>query len=660
MQPIRILVVEDENIVAKDLQTRLQRLGYAVPAIVATGEDAIQRAAELHPDLILMDIVLKGEMDGIQAAAEIFARFGTPVIFLTAYGDEDYVQRARDLQPLGYILKPFKERELHAVIQAGLYRRHIELQLKESEEKYRRIVETAQEGIWIVDAAGNTSFVNRKMAEMLGYSVEEMLGAPSRDLTDADGHAGLIAPAAPNEADGAEQREVKLRRKDGVNYLWALVAASPITDGGGNHTGTLAMVMDITDRKAADEQLRHARDALELRVQERTAALAKANEALQAVVVERKLMEKELEQASDRLKVWVAKLEQRNHEITLLNELGDLLQSCRAEPEAYEVIARFAQKLFPQVSGAINIISASRNYVESVAVWGVSSPQVFSPSDCWALRRGQAHVVNDLSIDPLCPLCHHLKTTTPVNYMCVPMAAQGEAIGVLHLSFESHTHHQTETDSALALAERKSLAIAMGEHIGLALANLNLRESLRNQAIHDLLTGLFNRRYMEETLERELRRAARRNAGVGTIMLDLDHFKNFNDAHGHAMGDRILHQVGVFLRQHARVEDIACRYGGEEFVVIMPETNLAVTVRRAEELRAGIRELSVQHLGEVLSGVTVSLGVAIFPEHGATAAEIIQSADAALYRAKHEGRDRVVVARPPSSVVDENSTPTKD
>ena len=643
MQSTRILVVEDENIVAKDLQNRLQRLGYQVPATVATGADAIRLAEEIRPDLILMDIVLKGAMDGIQAAAEILARFGTPVIFLSAYGDEDYVQRARDLQPLGYILKPFKERELHAVIQAGLHRRQIELKLKESEEKYRRIVETAQEGIWIVDAEEKTSFVNAKMAEMLDYGVEEMIGVAQSEFIVVGNESSRAAQSEPDDVRVGGLREIKFRRKNSNAYLWTLVSAQPITDGDGKYAGTLAMVMDITERKVAEDQLLHARDELELRVEERTAALAQANETLEALIVEHKHAQKELEETSKKLKVWVAELEQRNREITLLNEMGDLLQSCRDANEAYAVVARFTQELFPHASGGINVISASRNYVELTTTWGASPPQeqIYSPGDCWALRRGRVHIVGNASIDPV---CQHINSNTQSSYMCVPMAAQGEALGVLHLQFDSPMPSRSAQDRASVSTAQASLAIAMGEHIALALANLALRESLRHQAIHDPLTGLFNRRYMEEILERELHRAVRRKTTIGTIMLDIDRFKHFNDTHGHVTGDRLLHEIGVFLRKHSRGEDIACRYGGEEFIVILPETSLDVTLRRAEELRIGIRELHNQSGGNILSGVTISSGVAVFPEHGATGLELIQAADAALYRAKREGRDRVVAA----------------
>jgi diguanylate cyclase (GGDEF)-like protein/PAS domain S-box-containing protein len=643
MESTRILVVEDENIVALDLKNRLQNLGYEVPATAATGADAIRLAQETQPNLILMDIVLKGEMDGIQAASEILAHYGIPVIFLSAYGDESFVQRARDLQPLGYILKPFKERELHATIQAGLHRRQIELKLKESEERNRRIIETAQEGIWILDTDDRTVFVNARMAEMLGYSIQEMLGVDQRVFIDPSASNSLVSTSesAPDHQIG--QQIIKFCRKNPSQFLWALVSTNPITDGAGKFTGTLTMVMDITERKAAEDKLMHARDELEQRVQERTAELAQANQELQTLLIEHAHAKKELEATSKKLTIWVAELEQRNRESMLLNEMGDLLSSCRDAKEAYDVVTRFAQKLFPNVSGGISVISASRNYVEQISSWGSSPPQeqVFVPGDCWALRRGRVHSVNSNSIDPR---CQHVTPDSRIHHICVPMAAQGEALGVLHLQSDYIAADPASREPAVSPGSRISLAVAMGEHIALALANLALRESLRNQAIHDPLTGLFNRHYMEEILERELHRSIRQKSSVGTIMIDVDHFKIFNDTHGHVTGDRILRAIGHFLRTHSRTEDIACRYGGEEFIVILPETTLDVTIRRAEELRIGISELHNQGMGTNLPGVTASLGVASFPMHSLNIVDLIQSADAALYRAKREGRNRVAVA----------------
>jgi diguanylate cyclase (GGDEF)-like protein len=181
----------------------------------------------------------------------------------------------------------------------------------------------------------------------------------------------------------------------------------------------------------------------------------------------------------------------------------------------------------------------------------------------------------------------------------------------------------------------------------MALTNLKLREKLRTQSVRDPLTGLFNRRYMEETLERELRRAERKAVPVGIIMLDLDHFKTFNDSFGHLGGDALLRSVGEFVQARFRREDVVCRYGGDEFAIILPETSLEATGQRAEQLREEIKTLQVQYRGKPLSGITLSAGLAAFPEHGTALDNLMQSADTALYRAKIEGRDRVVTAHSP-------------
>ncbi len=167
---------------------------------------------------------------------------------------------------------------------------------------------------------------------------------------------------------------------------------------------------------------------------------------------------------------------------------------------------------------------------------------------------------------------------------------------------------------------------------------------LRDQSVRDHLTGLFNRRYLEETLERELARSARERRPLGLIMLDIDHFKDFNDALGHAAGDALLEALGALLRAHVRGSDVVCRYGGEEFLLVLPDASGAIAAQRAEQLRDDVSRMRVAHGDQDLGSVTVSLGVAVFPEHGPTGDAVLKAADAALYRAKDEGRDRVVVA----------------
>jgi diguanylate cyclase (GGDEF)-like protein len=180
--------------------------------------------------------------------------------------------------------------------------------------------------------------------------------------------------------------------------------------------------------------------------------------------------------------------------------------------------------------------------------------------------------------------------------------------------------------------------------VGLSIANIRLREALRTQSVRDALTGLYNRRYLEELLEREVRRAARATQSLGVLMIDLDHFKTFNDTYGHDAGDAVLRETGVSLTRGIRAEDFVCRFGGEEFVVILPTANLDAACARAERLRLKIKELTVMHQGRSMGMLTVSVGVAVFPEHGLSPKELMAGADAALYEAKRRGRDQVVVA----------------
>jgi len=167
---------------------------------------------------------------------------------------------------------------------------------------------------------------------------------------------------------------------------------------------------------------------------------------------------------------------------------------------------------------------------------------------------------------------------------------------------------------------------------------------LREQSVRDHLTGVFNRRYMEETLERELLRASRKQLPLGIIMLDVDEFKRFNDTYGHVAGDAILRALGNLLVEHVRGEDIPCRYGGDEFIIVLPDASREVTFKRAELLCEYAKQIHLQFEGQTLEAVTLSLGVAVFPEDGSTSAEIYKAVDTALYRAKREGRGRVAAA----------------
>lgn len=320
------------------------------------------------------------------------------------------------------------------------------------------------------------------------------------------------------------------------------------------------------------------------------------------------------------------------HTLRQFSNLGSMLQGCRSTEEAVAGMHDSLIRLLPGMAGSIQLTGAPQNLVEVAVSWGGwAGADLFAPDDCWALRRGQVHPLPG-AIDAF--RCRHLAGAGASEHLCVPLMAQGEMLGVLSLLGED----------ANATATR-SIAETAGEQMSLALANLKLQDILRTQSLRDPLTGLFNRRYLEASFERELLRAQRRHLPLSVLMLDLDHFKRFNDGHGHEAGDALLAQFGDLLARSVRQEDIVCRYGGEEFTVLLQESDAASARARAEAIRAAVRGLVVPHRSQTLGGITVSIGVATFPQDGATMEELLRSADGALYVAKRAGRDRVESAR---------------
>jgi diguanylate cyclase (GGDEF)-like protein len=352
-------------------------------------------------------------------------------------------------------------------------------------------------------------------------------------------------------------------------------------------------------------------------------------------------LNRRLEETHEKLNASLRASEQRTREAVRLTELMDALQSCQTVEEGYAIVGTTLPHILSTRSGSLCMTRASRDSVEVVASWGemCATDKIFMPEACWALRRGRTHVFDD----PHSPLrCSHIHKLPKCGYVCVPLAAQGETLGILYLEC------LPEVEDAFAEpAELGRQAAAAGERISLALANLRLREVLRTQSIRDPLTGLFNRRYMEETLSREIQRALRNKENLSLLMVDIDHFKRFNDTFGHQAGDALLREFGALLNQRTRGQDVACRFGGEEFAVILSGASLEAASKRAEFLCESARQLSVVHSGQILGKVSLSVGISGFPMHGPNVEELLRIADQALYRAKSEGRDRVVVAVQP-------------
>lgn len=466
--------------------------------------------------------------------------------------------------------------------------------MPESEDRYRELFENASDIIYTHDFEGKLLSVNRAVERIAGYTRAEALQMTLTEMV-APEYMSIIEKMMDPQVGGEIplSYELELIAKDHTRVALG-ISTRPIFRGG-KPVAVQGIARDITKRKKT---------------------------------------EAELQEANQKLEAWVNELEQRTREMTLLNDMGDILRACLTTEEAYSVIVRVAQQIFPVHVGSLYVIAPSRNLVEAAAVWGDSAlvERTFSPQDCWALRRGRTHWVESAHAGLI---CRHIHYPPPEGYMCIPMMAQSEALGVLHLM---------QPDGIKMTDTKQRMAITMSEHIAMALSNLRLHETLRSQSIRDPLTGLFNRRFMEESLELEIRRASRNQRPLGMIMIDLDHFKYFNDNFGHEAGDLLLKELGTLLKSNIRGEDIACRYGGEEFTLILPEGTGAVTRQRAEFFKEAIQRLDVHFRGHPLGKITASMGVAVFPDHGRTAKALIEAADKALYRSKSAGRDRVTLA----------------
>ena len=476
-------------------------------------------------------------------------------------------------------------------------------QCRQSEEEYHTILRTTLDGFWITDMEGRFLDANDAYCRMLEYSRAELLKMRIADVEAYESPAEIFGRIQILMERGSGRFEVHHRAKSGriltldlsINYL--------------REPGRFFVFgHDITKRKQTEQELRDAYDKL-----------------------------------NNSVKV----LGRHNSEITLLAEMNTMLQASFTIDEAHRVIGQYLPRLYPDDSGAFYVFNSSRNLAETIVTWGKNVPEEpnFTPEECWAVRLGRPYLSKNTP-DARAG-CNHGKNISGVLF-CVPMISQNEVSGVLALVFNPaepgpQGHPVGDPDENIRLEQKKHMAVNIAGHVGPALANLKLREKLRNLSIRDHLTGLFNRRYMEESLERELFRAQRKGTPVGIVMMDIDQFKDFNDHFGHDRGDSLMQLMGQFLRDNIRESDIACRYGGEEFTLIMPEASLESARQRAELLRESFKKLP--HQGQ--NGVTISLGVSAFPMHGQTAPEILKAADMALYRAKESGRDRVYAAPEP-------------
>lgn len=352
---------------------------------------------------------------------------------------------------------------------------------------------------------------------------------------------------------------------------------------------------------------------------------------------------KDLDNANQDLLITVGQLEQHNLEVTELNRFAERLQACRGLEETYVVVSEAMALLFPQTSGCLYMAQALGLIFEPVIQWGAYkfSASNLAQDDCLSFTNNRVLVSHG---GGHAGGCRHFDPAMQHLAFCMPLIGQNDVIGLIYLVFD-----QRETDLPPMNDERqvenwKRLATSVTDHLAVAMANLKLRDRLQNLSVRDGLTGLFNRRYMEETLNREFKLSERTQHPIGVIILDVDFFKKFNDTYGHEAGDIVLVELAKLLSTSVRKGDVVCRYGGEEFVIILPGPPPESAIERAEMVRARVEnDLRITYRGHDFR-VTISVGAAFYPAHGQTPDQVLKAADTALYKAKDSGRNRALLA----------------
>ncbi len=363
--------------------------------------------------------------------------------------------------------------------------------------------------------------------------------------------------------------------------------------------------------------------------------------------LDQKVMERtrDLNEANQELTSTVGKLEQYNQEVTQLNHMAERLHACLSMEEIYLVIVDTLSGLFHHASGILYINTTDNlNILTPVTKWGKHTYAVseYHLDECRAIEERKIVIVN--MPNDTKPPCSHINADLPYVSICMPLFGQNEVLGIINLIFTNALQNLLPREKEDALKNWKRIATTATDHLAMALANMKLKVKLQEQSLRDDLTGLFNRRYMEETLQREFMQSQRSKRPIGIVILDVDFFKQFNDTYGHKAGDIVLVELAGLLANTIRKGDVVCRYGGEEFLIILPGISASTTIERAETVRARVeRELKVMYNDEWLP-ITISLGAAAFPDHGRTPEDVLKAADDALYKAKEDGRNRVFSA----------------
>lgn len=482
-----------------------------------------------------------------------------------------------------------------------------------SEARYRLLMDTAAEGIWILDRVGRISLANPRLANMLGTTPEQMKGRALLELVPETERPDIINLLQRQKRGEAVRTLCHLLRPDG-RLVAVQISSTPMSQGAATGS-SLSVITDLSDQMKVQDELRKVAADLQEQVHGRTLAYRDTANQLAAML--------ETSRAQSRA-------------YGILQDLNDMLQTCPTPNEAARVAGEFATKLFHADSGSIYIAEPGQAKFRILGSWGLQNEtsETLQLNDCWGLRQNQAYPHNENQIGIR---CHHLSIGPNRHSCCMPMFANGQATGLICLrSDQPFVGSDAETTAA-----NQKIRRLFASNVAQFLANLTLRQTLEQASLRDPLTNLFNRRYFNEQLAIEFERASRARSPLALQTVDIDHFKRLNDRYGHEAGDRVLVQVSEVLVQNARAGDIVCRWGGEEFLILMPGLNGTSAKRRADEIRRKVQE-KVETVGG--APVSVSIGVAAYPEHASDPEGLVNVSDRALYASKGAGRNRVTVA----------------
>lgn len=353
----------------------------------------------------------------------------------------------------------------------------------------------------------------------------------------------------------------------------------------------------------------------------------------------------ELLYINQELEINLKQKEKLLYDSSIYAEFSKYLQTCNTQEEIITIAKIYMSKLFSKHAVGIYLYSKNNNFLYLADEWGFSEHQPvleMNPQSCLALRQGQNHISIDTNSSCL---CEHLKSYPHSNYACFPLGAHQKSIGVLYINTI-----EKSVDEYF-----NNLVLNICRDLALSIDNINLIQQLQEQNIQDPLTGLMNRRYLMDIAEREISRAHRKNLTLAVAMLDIDFFKKINDTYGHSAGDKVLQEVSALIKNSIRVEDFAFRFGGEEFLILFSDIYIMECLEKIESIRKRMELISIIYGNIDIPRITISAGIAVFPLNGNTAEILIKIADAALYKAKENGRNQTVMAAPDVSVAPSNS-----